>query len=84
MTLEKDLAFFKTKREEWLKAGFENKWLVIVNGALDAHFDTSEAAYEHAIEKGEPGKFLIRQLRREENPESVPAAMLGVLCAPRQ
>jgi hypothetical protein len=78
-TLEKNLAFFEKKRAEWLSAGLEGKWAVVIDGALEGHFDTPRAAYEQAIAKADPGQFLIRQIRSEERPESIPAVMLGLI-----
>jgi len=78
-TLEKNLAFFNGKREEWLAAGLERKWVVVIDGKLEGHFDTPDAAFKYAIAKADPGQFLIRQLRRDEQPESIPAVMLGLV-----
>lgn len=80
MPLEKELAYYDDARDALLSE-HEGKFVLIVGESLAGVFDSSDTAYEHGLREFGNEPFLIKQVVRDEPPDSFPALHLGLLNA---
>ena len=78
--LEKELEFFNSNREGWLKE-HEGKYVLVKGMETVGFFDTVEKAYAEGIKRFGNFPFLIKQILREEPKEEIPALTLGLVNA---
>jgi len=77
--LSKELVYFKSQKETWLKS-YAGKYALIKEESLIGTFDSMEDAYKVAIDKFGNSPVLIKKISaEEEKPEELPALMIGVI-----
>ena len=59
--LTKEFAYYKDHQAELVEQ-YLGKFVVIKGDVVDAAFDTQMQAYKYAVEKYEPGTFMIQQV----------------------
>ena len=59
MSLDNEFKFYLDNQDEFVKK-YNNKHVVVINNKVVGSFKTAGEAYMFAIEKYEPGKFLIQ------------------------
>lgn len=71
MSLEKALAYFKKKREEFVR-DHHREFVVIYGETVDGFYENELEAYTSAKKKYPPGSFLLRPCLRTEE-EQIPS-----------
>lgn len=77
MALEKELAFFESNRQEWLKD--HDGEFVLIKGEEFAFFDTDDQAYESAIGKYGNQDIFIKQVLAKDRVEDSLSLMYGLV-----
>lgn len=77
---EKELQYYKTRKEELLKR-HANKYLVIKGDRLLGVYDTDIDAYKAGLKEFGNVAFLIKKVTKEEEVIRFPALVLGVVNA---
>lgn len=80
MELEQEIKYFESHREEWLKT-YEGKFTLIKGEKLINTFTTAEEAYTEGIKQFGNVPFFIKQILKEDIPDSLPALTLGLINA---
>lgn len=78
--LEKELAFYESKRNELL-AHYENKFVLIKGNELIDFFTSMQEAYNEGVKRFGTEPFLVKRVSREEPIEKLPALTLGIINA---
>ena len=77
MSLEAELAFFASHKEQWLR-DHEGRF-VLIRGTDFSFFDSDEEAYRAGIDKWGDEPILIKQILRDDLVEDSPALLYGLL-----
>jgi hypothetical protein len=80
MPLEKELAFFESKKDELFKV-HPGKFALIHGEEFLGAFDTPENAYGAGVEKFGNGPFLVKRISPEPEVYRNQALMLGLMNA---
>ena len=80
MTLEKELEYFQTHRDELLEHHL-GSYALIADGRLVGTFTTEAEAYEAGLRRLGNRPFLIKLVSAEDEVVQIPALTLGVLDA---
>ena len=80
MTLEKELKYFESMKDELLKH-HKDKYALIKDETLVGTFTKMEEAYEEGVKKFGKEPFLIKRIIENEPPESLPSLMTGAISA---
>lgn len=80
MSLEKELQYFQSHRDELLKH-HEGSYVLIVGSQFVGAFTTEAEAYAAGLRKVGNKPFLIRRVTAEDEIVHIPALTLGVLNA---
>lgn len=78
--LEKELNFFESKKKEWLR-NYKDKFVLIKGEELIDVFNTLEDAYKEGVKRYGNQPFLIKRVTEEEEIETLPALMSGIIHA---
>jgi len=78
--LEKELEFFESKKEEWLKE-YKDKFALIKGEELIDVFSTLEDAYKEGVKRYGNQPFLIKRVTEEEEVEKIPSITFGIIHA---
>lgn len=81
MALERELAYFEARRQEWLQH-HAGKFVLVVGDQLVGTYDTTARAYEAGVEAFGNVPMLIKQVTEADTPEQVPALALVLTDAP--
>ncbi len=80
MPLEKELAFFESKKAELLKTHAGKFALIHGDEFIDA-FDTAENAYDAGVDKFGKAAFLVKRISNEPEVYRNQAFVLGLMNA---
>ena len=80
MPLETELKFYESVKNELLRH-YEGKYVLIIGQEQLGIFDSSEDAYRRGIELRGNVPMLIQKIEKDENIETIPAMLLGILNA---
>jgi hypothetical protein len=80
MKLEKELAYFNSKREE-LVSHHEGQFALIKGDSCLGYFTTEAEAYEEGLRQLGNQPFLIKKVTKEEEVDRAPALVLGLINA---
>jgi hypothetical protein len=80
MPLEKEIAFFESKKEELLKTHAGKYALIHGEDFIDA-FDTPENAYDAGVAKFGQSAFLVKKISEEPEVYRNQAFVLGLMNA---
>lgn len=78
--LERELEFFESKKEEWLK-DYKDKFVLIKGEELIDVFSTFEDAYKEGVKRYGNQPFLIKKVTEEEEVEKIPSLTFGIIHA---
>ncbi|OGY22815.1 MAG: hypothetical protein A2172_01630 [Candidatus Woykebacteria bacterium RBG_13_40_15] len=78
--LKKELAFFASKKEEYLKT-YKGQFVLIKDSKFMGSYTSAEEAYKDGVEKFKGEPFLVRKVTEEDGTEDIPALTVGVINA---
>ena len=79
-TLERELAYFQSKRSEWLQH-YTGQYALIQRETLVKTFTSFDEAYSAGVEKFGAEPFLVKQIVAQDVEQSTPALFVGTLFA---
>ena len=80
MPLETELSYYESVKNELLRH-YEGKYVLIIGQEQLGIFDSNEDAYQRGIELRGNVPMLIQKIEKDENIETIPAMLLGILNA---
>jgi len=78
--LQRELAFFQSKRNEWLQH-YAGQYALVKDDTLVKTFTSFDEAYSAGVERFGSEPFLVKQILEQEPEQSTPALFVGALFA---
>jgi len=79
-SLEREIAYFKSKRAEWLQH-YTGQYALVMGEALTGTFTSFSEAYSVGVDRFGSDQFLVRQIVEHDAEQSLPALFVGALFA---
>ncbi len=69
--LDRELAFYRSKRDQWIAEGRLQKWCVVQGEELLGFYEDFDTAYAAGLEQFGEGTFLVKQVQPSEPTERI-------------